>query len=141
MGDLDIELIRKKAALEVGRRELESVVEVDPLVAFQFQKAAAAEDPGLMALAASLPGDTLEVYEAMGGKYKAAFGQPMFQAQAAPPPTGMPTVGAPAGGAGAGPKPLKPPSIGGQGAGGTTTIKEPKIPGQNGLASGGSSVG
>lgn len=42
-------------------------------------KLASIEDAELFAVARTLPGDALEQYEALGGKYKVAFGTPMFQ--------------------------------------------------------------
>lgn len=77
----DIELIRKLASAETGRRYLEerfAPVE-DPYVIAHLQKAASA-DQELLSLAAWAAGDThdaLENYEALGGEFKEARARPL----------------------------------------------------------------
>ena len=141
---MDVEFIKMAARLENGRRYTERETEIDPASVLLLQKAASAEDPELLRIASSLDGDTLTNYEALGGKYKAAFGQPMFQMQApqmgAQPGAGGPAAAGgmphlkPAGAPGAGPAGapgagVKPPGMGaGAGAGSTNPMKRPSTP-------------
>lgn len=85
---MDITLIRKLASQELGKRALEELTsESDTSLDDVFlNKAARAEDPQLFKIAMSLKGDPIEQYEALGGKYKQAFGQAMFDITPAPDP-------------------------------------------------------
>jgi hypothetical protein len=70
---MNIEQIRKLAAVERGRRLFEPVpVELDPVAITLMQKAAQVADPGLLFVASQFEGDTLETYERLGGTYKQA---------------------------------------------------------------------
>jgi len=66
---MNIDAIRKIASIEQGRRYFEEVPAIDPVTEIAFYKAADAQDPELLRIAAQLPGDTLGNYEALGGKY------------------------------------------------------------------------
>lgn len=71
---LDVALIRKVAAADLGRRaldELTSSASPDNSLGEVLQtKVASAVDPELFKVAASMPGDADENYVAFGGKYK-----------------------------------------------------------------------
>lgn len=68
---MDIDLIRKLASLEEGRRYLEGPQE-DSLDFIHQSKLVTAADWGLMKIAMRLPGDLIEAYEALGGTYAIA---------------------------------------------------------------------
>jgi len=84
----DIALIRKLAAQELGKRALVELTAEpdDSLDRVLLYKAAQAEDRPLFEICMRLPGDAINNYEALGGKFKAAFGQPMFGTAPAPDP-------------------------------------------------------
>jgi len=108
---MDIGYVRKKASLELGRKQLQDPVP-DAAAVVLLQKAATA-DQELLKIASRLPGDTLENYEELGGTFsKEAIGTPMFQ-PAAPAQPGQQPQGLPA---------LKP--------------QLPKIPGAPGMPGG-----
>jgi hypothetical protein len=70
-----IDLIRKTAAVEQGEKYLEERFghkTFSPLSTLGLKKAASAADPSLLRIAAQLSegGDTLEMYELLGGKYE-----------------------------------------------------------------------
>lgn len=62
------------ANIEVGRRFLEEPdeVELDGLTSVLCEKIASAEDEDLLRIAVDMPGDTADLYEALGGTYKVA---------------------------------------------------------------------
>jgi hypothetical protein len=145
---MDVDLIRKLASNEVGRRYLEAAAPDpfdDPLTCLEYDKVGAVEDEELLKIAYGLAedeSDVLGVYESLGGKYKRAFGTPMFQMNQAQSPASM--GGSPSGagamkppspmsaGAGGGPK---PPGAGGAGGGMSNPMQSastPKIPGTSG---------
>lgn len=68
---MNIELIRKLGSISVGKRYLEERFEstINPISEVFLRKAASASDPDLLKLASRLTGDTLEVYEALGGTF------------------------------------------------------------------------
>jgi hypothetical protein len=72
---MDVSLIRKMASLERGRRYLadDGLGKLSSVDEVLVTKAASAEDESLLRLAVDLPGDTLDTYEALGGKYKHAM--------------------------------------------------------------------
>lgn len=123
--------IRKLASLERGRRFLLEKTEVAPSAALLMAKAASANDPELLKIAAELPGDTLQNYEALGGTFdKEAIGAPMFKTPNIQlPQLGMGGSGMQGGGdaspsgLGAASKLQGPPRVPG--------VSEPKVPGQN----------
>lgn len=67
--DLDFDMIRKLASLETGRQYLQEEAGMSTLEELEISKMASAADPMLLKIASRLPGNTLEVYEALGGKY------------------------------------------------------------------------
>lgn len=138
---MDIELLRKIANVEQGRRFLEHeepVVE-SSLDYIEQLKLASVEDLELLAVASALEGDKLANYQALGGKYKQAFGTPMFQMSPVQSP-GM--GGAPAAGGMKSPmaKPggMAGPKMPGAGSGTTNPMQSastPQIPGTSGPGS------
>ena len=84
----DIGLIRKLAAQELGKRALAELTAEpdDSLERVLLYKAAQAEDRPLFEICMRLPGDAINNYEALGGKFKQAFGQPIFGTAPAPDP-------------------------------------------------------
>lgn len=140
---IDVDYIRKTASLQMGKKVFEDQ-EVDVVSEVFLHKLGSATDKGLLAVAQSLDGDTLQNYEVLGGQFKKeAIGAPMFSGGAAPPPgVGAPSAGAQPAGAGVGgaPKMPKPGQQQGQGSQGPQmpsmniqTPSEPKIPGQSGV--------
>ena len=74
-----IALIRKTAAVEQGEKYLEERFGTkahSPLATISLKKAASAADPRLLRIAAQVSGagDTLEMYELLGGKYEGIGG-------------------------------------------------------------------
>jgi hypothetical protein len=98
----DIKSIRKVAAAlaEHDRSCFNAVVSShEPRVSsLDALKLASVEDPELLKIAQCLPGDALELYEKLGGKYKSAFGVPVFQPPKMPaaPAVGTGAVSPPA---------------------------------------------
>lgn len=155
---MDIALIRKVAAAELGRRALDELTATpdDSLDSVYLAKAAQAEDPDLFRTAMRMSGDSIGNYENLGGTFKKqAFGAPMFQVAAAPDPMAQAQASAakPPAPAATGPKPPTPTSAGPQGApsvarpgaggpqaAGTTNPMQmpttPKIPGATGQGAG-----
>jgi hypothetical protein len=68
---IDTNLIRKLAGFEEGKRYLKARFEpeVNSLSEVYLHKAASAEDTELLFLASKLPGNTLDVYESLGGGF------------------------------------------------------------------------
>lgn len=87
---VDVNLIRKVAADELNKSAFESLSNSsepdDSLEHVFLVKRAQVEDEELYKLASRLPGDPLANYEVMGGRYKLAFGTPMFSGAPAPDP-------------------------------------------------------
>ncbi len=72
MEEVDVSLIRKLAALENGRRFIAERDQVDfnPVVVARMQKAAQADQELLKIAAWSSTGDSLEMYELLGGTFE-----------------------------------------------------------------------
>jgi hypothetical protein len=124
---VDVDLIRKKASVENGRRYFEErfgPVDHDPVAVLRLRKTAQADLELLKIAAWCEDGDSLRTYEELGGEFdKEAFGQPMFQA----PSVSMPgtTAQPKPPGSMAGPKPM---SVGPQGGAGQPQTGAPQQP-------------
>lgn len=67
----DIQFIRKLASVERGRRTVEALDSAgSPTQSTLLEKAASVQDKELLHIASRFEGDTLELYEAFGGKYR-----------------------------------------------------------------------
>jgi hypothetical protein len=137
----DIALIRKLAAQELGKRALAELTAEpdDSLDRVLLYKAAQAEDSTLFKIAMDLSSDPLCTYEALGGKFKQAFGQPMFGPASAPDPKVQASGLRPSSSSSSGPK-SPSGTVGPQGGGGDSTgVSTPGI--SNGPVSPGAGTG